>query len=184
MVKLCRTLAAMEESLIALERRGISLRHARPAARSGHRQAADLSRVPAARRNIGSTNARRARQFCRSARRGNRRRKIDDPPPLPAGESTGPAARGSTGEEKTNGHGEPAVTAPRCTSSSCTKCARSTRSWAIWQAMGFDLQSLIPQERTGTEEPPLHPAPRRKHRPAWKICAAWFPPFVPPAKKD
>ncbi len=40
-----------------------------------------------------------------------------------------------------------------CTSSSCTKSARSTTCSATLNNIGFSIQDLIPQERTGTEEP-------------------------------
>ena len=42
---------------------------------------------------------------------------------------------------------------PMCTSRNCMKCAPSTRASVNSNKMGFDIQSLIPQERTGIEEP-------------------------------
>ena len=70
-----------------------------------------------------------------------------------------------------------------CTSSSCTKCVRSTRRLADLAAMGFDIQSLIPQERTGTEEPRYIAPSRRKrdrHRRSARACCR---PSARPAKR-
>ncbi len=43
--------------------------------------------------------------------------------------------------------------AANCTSSNCTRSARSTTNWPRCASMGFEIDSLIPQERTGVEEP-------------------------------
>ncbi len=52
MERLCRTLAALEESLVALERRGISLRAHAAAAGPGNRAVADLPRLHRACRTL------------------------------------------------------------------------------------------------------------------------------------
>ena len=157
MAKLCRTLAAMEEPLIALERRGISLRTHALRQDPVTRQAADLSRVLGTQEHW-FTQARRARRLRRSAwKRKPARSRSSVPPPAPpmptplAAPPMPPLPGAAAGEEKTNGHA--ASRRRDCTLSSCTKCARSTRSLADLAQMGFDIQSLIPQERTGTEEP-------------------------------
>ena len=120
MAKLARTLAAMEDSLVALERRGISLRMHAAAARSRTLQAADLSRVSRQPRALVH-HARTARRLrCPAGRkdrrrvgRGRRRRRR-------AARPTTANAAGQRPHGRLHG----------CTSSSCTKCARSTHALA------------------------------------------------------
>ena len=140
MERLCRTLAALEESLVALERRGISLRaHAvRQDPVTG--RLPDLSRLPRPARSTGSPPARSSTTSSPQQEAGGRRR----------AERRRPAADAAAASANGDGHGR----TPRgCTSSSCTKSARSTTCWPTCAKMGFDIDSLIPQERTGIEEP-------------------------------
>ena len=136
MAKLCRTLAALEDSLIALERRGIGLTRPCQAARPGDRQAADLPRVPRQRRALVHA-PRRARCF-RLAARGSRRRRIDRRRRRTAETShEAPIRRRCRRQRSTAQRRRTAPMATRsapagCTSSSCTKSVRSTRCSATW----------------------------------------------------
>src|SRR5262249_13510655 len=158
MGRLARTLAAMEESLVALERRGISLKaHAmrrdpvtgklpiyhvfldgkdkwfvRPEDRDEF--IAQHERETGKEVTVGSTSAEPASGTETAEHKG-----LAD---------TLPAA--PPGEEKANGHG-------RASSRLHTTELYEVRSLNLLLGdlakMGFDIQSLIPQERTGTEEP-------------------------------
>ena len=125
----------MEEALIALERRGISLRQ--------HAAAAGpvSGRLPIYHVFLGTqehwfTTREELDSFL--ARAGSK------PPAASCRRRPTHAAADATA----NGNGKAGIA--RCTSSSCTKSARSTRSSPSWPSMGFDIQILIPQERTGT----------------------------------
>ena len=119
MDRLCRTLAALEESLVALERRGISLRaHAA-------RQDPPTGRLPVyhvflgTRRTLVHHAASELDDFLAAAGSSRPARKldVDDRP----GEPTPPAPTATAGDGQA---------AARCTSSSCTRSARSTTSSA------------------------------------------------------
>ena len=164
MAKLARTLAAMEDSLIALERRGISLRiHAL-------RQDPVTLKLPIYHVFLGShdhwfTTRDRARRLeapsrrkrpaasCAVADSARRRSPATAADPLPAeqAERHAPAA---------NGKGR----ARSCTSSSCTRCARSTPCSPTWPSSAF---------RSGPDSRRTAPAPRSR---ASSSAAASTPP--------
>jgi DNA gyrase subunit B len=157
MGRLARTLAAMEDSLIALERRGISLKaHAmrrdpetgklpiyhvildgkdkwfvRPEDRDEF--IAQHERETGKEVTVGSTSAEPA------APESLQQQGLAD---------TLPAAL--PGEEKTNGHGRPSS---RLHATELYEVRSLNLLLGDLAKMGFDIQSLIPQERTGTEEP-------------------------------
>ena len=68
-------------------------------------------------------------------------------------------------------------------SSSSTKSARSTPRSADLAKLGFDIDALIPQERTGEEDSRATRSAAAKTKPASKTSAASPPPSAPPAKK-
>ncbi len=172
----------MEDSLIALERRGISLRTHALRQDPDDAQAADLSRVPrqpgalvhhaatsstpSSPRSEDGQGARRSTTG-RRRRRGRRHRRPAEPPAAP----------------KTATATAPTLASSSCTSSSCTKCVRSTRMLADLAKMGFDIQSLIPQERTGTEEPRYIAPPRRERDRPGRSARPAGRPSGPPAKR-
>jgi DNA gyrase subunit B len=147
MTKLCRTLATLEESLVALERRGISLRQ------HAVRQDPVSGRLPmyhvylgtgeywfAAREELDKFVAER------EAASGKELTVTDLPAakgPRPYG---GEAVDGAAGH--TNGDA-----AHRLHIVELHEVRSINKALADLAAMGFDIQSLIPQERTGTEEP-------------------------------
>ncbi len=150
MAKLARTLAAMEDSLIALERRGISLRaHA-------VRQDPVTLKLPIYHVYLGSQE----HWF-------TRRDELDDfvaqheeetgeemtvtaaPETTPPADASVPAA--PPGKEKGNGHHTPG--AKKLHIVELHEVRSINTLLADLAQMGFDIQSLIPQERTGTEEP-------------------------------
>ncbi|HEV3415393.1 MAG TPA: DNA gyrase subunit B [Pirellulales bacterium] len=166
MEKLCRALAALEDALIALERRGISLReHAK-------RQDATTGKLPIYHVFLGGVESwytRRedldafvAREEQASGEEltvadtslsgANRQVSASRPTDgqAPAAVTNGAAANGAA----TNGAGEEGV--PRASRLHIVELheVRSINTLlADLKKMGFDIQSLIPQERTGTEEP-------------------------------
>jgi DNA gyrase subunit B len=151
MVKLCRTLAAMEEPLVALERRGISLRtHAL-------RQDPVTSKLPFYHVYLGTQDywfSKREDLDNFVAQHEAETGQEITIAATPGTESTAPHKKGAAdGEVKTNGHGEPAVTASRLHIVELHEVRSINTLLGDLQAMGFDIQSLIPQERTGTEEP-------------------------------
>lgn len=155
MAKLARTLAAMEEPLIALERRGISLRdHAK-------RQDATTGKLPIYHVYLDG----KEHWFSRAEDRDAFLAKFEQETGKEVTVGSTPADAGKAkpehsaadvvpqappGEEKTNGHG-------RTTTRLHTVELYEVRSLNLLLAdlagLGFDIQSLIPQERTGTEEP-------------------------------
>jgi DNA gyrase subunit B len=166
MEKLCRALAALEDALIALERRGISLReHAK-------RQDAATGKLPIYHVFLGGVESwytRRedldafvAREEQASGEEltvadtslsgANRQVSASRPTDgqAPAAATNGAAANGAA----TNGAGDEGV--PRASRLHIVELheVRSINTLlADLKKMGFDIQSLIPQERTGTEEP-------------------------------
>jgi DNA gyrase subunit B len=160
MAKLCRTLAAMEDSLLALERRGISLRaHAL-------RQDPTTSKLPIYHVYLGTEEhwftrredldafiaqheAETGEELTVGATPGGPTAKTGQPL-MPPDSIPGAIPAAPLGEEKTNGH-------PRTTRRLNTVELHEVRSinthLGDLQQMGFDIQSLIPQERTGSEEP-------------------------------
>ena len=182
MAKLCRTLAAMEESLVALERRGISLRTHALRQDPVTRQAADLSRLPRHAGALVHHAAKNSTPSSRSTRKKRARNRSSVPPPalLPAPTWTWRRHRSARPRRTRKPTATPAPRA--CTSSSCTKCARSTRCLGDLARMGFDIQSLIPQERTGTEEP-RYVLRRGEHATGLEDLRGSAAPSAPPAKR-
>jgi DNA gyrase subunit B len=155
MAKLCRTLAAMEEPLIALERRGISLRaHAL-------RQDPVSGKLPIYHVFVGSqehwfTKREELDAFVAQLEEesgeepivGSTTAAAAATPAASAADAPLPGA--AAGQEKTNGH---ARTARRLNIVELHEVRSINTLLSDLARMGFDIQSLIPQERTGTEEP-------------------------------
>jgi len=131
MAELCRTLAALEEALIALERRGISLRlHA-------ERQD-DEGRLPVFHVFFGTEE----HWF-------SSREQLDDFVKEQE-EQTGEEAKVTDSVE---GDGAPtAAAAPRLLIVELHEVRTINTLLGDLREMGFDIQTLIPQERTGIEE--------------------------------
>jgi DNA gyrase subunit B len=159
--KLCRTLASVEDSVIALERRGISLRaHAM-------RQDPVSGKLPIYHVYLGSQEhwfskreeldkfvaqheEETGHEVTVGATPGGPTGK-SAPPAVPADHTAPGALPGAPlGEEKTNGQ-------PRATTRLHIVELHEVRSLNTMLSdlaqTGFDIQALIPQERTGTEEP-------------------------------
>ena len=150
MKKLTQTLATLEESLIALERRGISLRQ------HAVRQDPVSGRLPVYHVFLGSkehwfTTREELDKFVADSEAAEGKElTVSDQPvvkgPRPYGGesidgSIGPAAH-------TNGDAS-----HRLHIVELHEVRSLNKALADLAAMGFDIQSLIPQERTGTEEP-------------------------------
>ncbi|HEV2968524.1 MAG TPA: toprim domain-containing protein, partial [Pirellulales bacterium] len=164
MEKLCRALAALEDALIALERRGIGLReHAKrqdPATgklpiyhvflggvESWYTRREDLDAFVAREEQASGEELTVADTSLSGA---NRQVSASRPTDGQAPATNGAAANGAA----TNGAGEEGV--PRASRLHIVELheVRSINTLlADLKKMGFDIQSLIPQERTGTEEP-------------------------------
>jgi DNA gyrase subunit B len=162
MARLARTLAAMEDPLIALERRGISLRdHAR-------RQDSASSKLPiyhvyldskehwlSRREDLDSFVAQHeqetGKELSIGPTPGSTPAKSDAPTAPPTGDAQDVLPAAPTGEEKTNGHARPGGS--RLHIVELHEVRSINTHLGDLSAMGFDIQSLIPQERTGTEEP-------------------------------
>ncbi|HEX4131167.1 MAG TPA: DNA gyrase subunit B [Pirellulales bacterium] len=135
MARLCRILASLEDSLTALERRGISLRtHAL-------RQDPVTGRLPVYHVYLGTqehwfTTREELDAFVseQEAAAGGEL-KVEDRPSETNGESNGHAPQ------------------PRLHIIELHEVRSLNRGLADLKELGFDIQSLIPQERTGTEEP-------------------------------
>jgi DNA gyrase subunit B len=150
MTKLARTLAAMEESLVALERRGISLRA------YALRQDPQSGKLPIYHVYLGShehwfTRREELDQFIAE----NEEKTGHEAPIAAAPGSTAKPPEPSVpaappGGEKTNGH---ARVGPRLMVVELHEVRSINTHLGDLVEMGFDIQSLIPQERTGTEEP-------------------------------
>ncbi len=166
MAKLARTLAAMEDSLIALERRGISLRaHA-------VRQDPVTLKLPIYHVYLGSQEhwfTRRdelddfvaqheeetGEEVDVGATPGGPTAKTGEPAVPPDGQPKAALPATAPGEEKTNGHAKPSLTAAakKLHIVELHEVRSINTLLGDLAQMGFDIQSLIPQERTGTEEP-------------------------------
>ena len=148
-----RILAGMEEALLALERRGISLKS--HAERQDRRPAScPCSTSSSAARSTGSPTGAELDKFLEEQEaaggeisdqryadghvdRHTSPKRERGPPPAACRPATASRPR------------------PRSsTSPSCTRSARSTRAWPTCKSeFGFDLDMLIPQERTGSDQP-------------------------------
>jgi len=142
--RLCRTLAALEESLYALERRGINLRaHAA-------RQDPDSGRLPVYHVFLGHqehwfTTRGSLDEFLaqQQAATGHDLQVTDQVP----GEANGDNGNGE------NGDGQQAV---RLRIVELHEVRSINNQLAELREMGFEIDSLIPQERTGVEESRYH----------------------------
>jgi DNA gyrase subunit B len=132
--RLCRTLAALEDSVLALERRGISLRQ--------HAMRQDLvtGRLPiyhvflGAQENWFTSREELDKFVSREQAAAGDELTVDD---VPAADAHG------------NGHAAPS----RLHIVELHEVRSLNKSLNDLKEMGFDIQSLIPQERTGVEEP-------------------------------
>jgi DNA gyrase subunit B len=134
MARLCGTLAALEDSLLALERRGISLRaHA-------IRQDPATGRLPIYHVLVGQheywfTTRRELDDFiAQHEKESGKEFTVTDKP-------------ASAGEPDGNGH------QPKLHFVELHEVRSINNQLAELRQMGFELASLIPQERTGVEEP-------------------------------
>jgi DNA gyrase subunit B len=160
MAKLARTLAAMEDPLIALERRGISLRdHAK-------RQDPATGKLPIYHVFLGSEDRWFSKredldQYIAENEEATGQEPTVDvtsdkavtPPDKGAASKIDQAAAlpvAAPGEEKTNGH---ARSGSRIVVVELHEVRSINAHLTDLVQLGFDIQSLIPQERTGTEEP-------------------------------
>jgi DNA gyrase subunit B len=134
MARLCRTLAATEESLVALERRGIGLRtHA-------VRKDPQTGRLPIFHLSIGSD------QFWFTTRH-----ELDEFL-AKREEATGKELRLSDESDLTAGTDDDQQ-GPRVHFVELHEVRSLNNALAELRAMGFEIDSLIPQERTGLDEP-------------------------------
>ncbi|HEY2882545.1 MAG TPA: DNA gyrase subunit B [Pirellulales bacterium] len=163
--KLSRTLAAIEDSIIALERRGISLRsHAeRRDPNSGklpiyhvYLDGKEHWFVKPEERDafIAQYEEETGREVTVGDGDGKADHAVDKPGEKAAAAAQAPLPAAAPGAEKTNGH-----------ANSTTKAASRLHTVELYEVrsinllladlaqMGFDIQTLIAQERTGTEEP-------------------------------
>ncbi|HVU88324.1 MAG TPA: DNA gyrase subunit B [Pirellulales bacterium] len=141
MKKLSQTLATLEESLVALERRGISLRQ------HAVRQDPVSGRLPVYHVYLGAhehwfTTREELDKFVADKEAaGGKELTVTD---RPGGKPAAPHADA----EHTNGDAS-----HRLHIVELHEVRSINKALADLAAMGFDIQSLIPQERTGTEEP-------------------------------
>ncbi|MBI2823363.1 MAG: DNA gyrase subunit B [Planctomycetia bacterium] len=146
MARLCQTLASLEESLVALERRGISLR------RHAMRQDPTTGRLPVYHVFLGSdeqwftTREELDKFVAREEQAKGKELTVTDRPaakrPPEAPSSEPPTAAETNGEASSRLH-----------IVELHEVRSINKALADLAAMGFDIQTLIPQERTGTEEP-------------------------------
>ncbi len=139
MARLCRTLATIEESLVALERRGISLRQ------HAARQDAQTGRLPIYHVFVGSKE-----QWFTT------REALDKFVAAQEEETGGELAITDHPAEGGNGEGDGNGAAPRASRLHIVELHEVrtiNTALADLAKMGFDIQTLIPQERTGLEEP-------------------------------
>jgi DNA gyrase subunit B len=146
MERLCRTLAALEDSLVALERRGISLRsHAT-------RQDPVSGRLPIYHVFFGHqehwfTTREQLDAFLAQQEQesGEELKVIDDPQKT---DGNGDAAAGGEAEADGPGNGRTS----RLHIVEFHEVRSINTQLAELRKMGFEIQSLIPQERTGVED--------------------------------
>jgi len=146
MAKLCQTLTTLEESLVALERRGISLRQ------HAVRQDPVTNRLPVYHVFLGAhehwftTREELDKFVAEREKAGGKELTVADQP----------ADRGSRPHAGPPAEGTPAPlngdAAHRLHIVELHEVRSINKALADLAAMGFDIQSLIPQERTGTEE--------------------------------
>jgi len=135
--RLCRTLAALEESLLALERRGIGLKsHAT-------RRDPDTGRLPVYHVFVGHdehwfASRRELEEFvAQQELQKGEELKVDEPPEL-------------TPADKPDGNG---AAQSRLRIVELHEVRSINSQLAELRKMGFEIDSLIPQPRTGVEEP-------------------------------
>ena len=133
MDRLCRTLAALEEPLLALERRGVNLRA------FAARQDPATGRLPIYHVYLG----RQEHWFAT-------REKLDEF--LAAQEQETGEELSLTDEPGENGGGETSP-ASRLRLVELHEVRSINTQLSVLRAMGFEIDSLLPQERTGVEEP-------------------------------
>ena len=133
MERLCRTLAALEESLLALERRGISLRAHAIRRDPATGRLPDLPRLP---RPATSTGSPPANNSTPSWPPRSRRSARSSTFPTTAARRAKSSSRGS-----------------KLHIVELHEVRSINNQLAELRNMGFEIDSLIPQERTGIEEP-------------------------------
>lgn len=143
--RLCQTLAAMEEPLLALERRGISLR------RHAVRQNPVTGRLPMYHVFLGAqeqwfaTREELDKFVSEQEKAAGGALAVSDKP-------SGPGANGQANGGHTNG-ANGAARNSQLHIVELHEVRTINQQLAELTKQGFDIQSLIPQERTGTEEP-------------------------------
>jgi len=142
MERLCRTLSALEDSLVALERRGISLRaHA-------VRQDPQTGQLPIYHVFIGHgehwfASRKALDEFIA-------RQELESGNELKLTDEASPSVATSESDDAPNGNGHPGG---RLHIVEFHEVRSINSQLAELRKMGFEIESLIPQERTGLEEP-------------------------------
>ncbi len=151
MERLCRTLAALEESLLALERRGIGLRtHA--ARRDPATGRLPIYHVFAGRQEHWFSTRETLDEFlARQEQESGEELKVSDEPGK-AGNGAG-EDQGGDGETRAAEAEAEAELASRVRIVEFHEVRSINNQLAELRKMGFDIDSLIPEERTGVEEP-------------------------------
>ena len=150
MERLCRTLAALEESLLALERRGIGLRtHA--ARRDPATGRLPIYHVFAGRQEHWFATRETLDEFlARQEQESGEELKVSDEP----GKAGNGAGEGEgDGEARAAEAEAEAELASRVRIVEFHEVRSINNQLAELRKMGFDIDSLIPEERTGVEEP-------------------------------
>ncbi len=151
MERLCRTLAALEESLLALERRGIGLRtHA--ARRDPATGRLPIYHVFVGRQEHWFSNRETLDVFlARQEQESGEELKVSDEPGKPdEGEGEGNGGGESQGDDRATAEAE---SASRVRIVEFHEVRSINNQLAELRKMGFEIDSLIPEERTGVEEP-------------------------------
>jgi DNA gyrase subunit B len=150
MEQLCRTLAALEESLVALERRGISLRaHAA-------RQDPVTGQLPIYHVFIGHAehwfaNRKKLDEFLeQQEQESGAELKLSEEPAAAAG---GPAAGNGHAVHEETAHEENGQPAARLHIAEFHEVRSINGQLAELRKQGFEIDSLLSQERTGVEDP-------------------------------
>ena len=148
MERLCRTLAALEESLLALERRGIGLRtHA--ARRDPTTGRLPIYHVFVGRQEHWFSNRETLDVFlARQEQESGEELKVSDEPGKPDGNGDGERRR--PGRRPRHGRGRVGQPRPIV---EFHEVRSINNQLAELRKMGFEIDSLIPEERTGVEEP-------------------------------
>ncbi len=155
MERLCRTLAALEDSLLALERRGIALRtHAA-------RQDLASGRLPVYHVYLGrhehwfATRKELEAFLAEQDKQVGEELKLDDEPGRREGGGAGQREGvASAAGEPAGGDGDGEIElASRLRIVELHEVRSINNQLAELRDMGFEIDSLIPQERTGVEEP-------------------------------